>query len=269
MAQLYNVPRMTNSRAVAALVLATLTVVWSAAAATAQPRTARTLRFDSAALGAQATVAVLLPPGYDASDRRYPVVYLLHGGTQNHAAFPARSWFVREASRHSMIVVMPHIQPVYFSGRAGAPPAFEAFIAKDLVGHVDANYRTIASRSGRAIAGISMGGFGAAIVGLKHHDAFGTVGPVSAAFTGGARQQELETLVAALPADAAPYFYIACGAQDSLVAGNRRFAELLAARSIAHEYQEVPGDHSWTVWDPQVQAFMTVLAKQPGWTSIP
>lgn len=264
MPQLYNAPRMPGFRMVSAVVLAVMAIAGGAAEAAAQPRTARTVRFDSPALDAQATVAVLLPPGYDATDRRYPVLYLLHGGTQNHAAFPARSWFITEASRHHMIVVMPHIQPVYFSSRAGAPAAFEGFIAKDLIGYVDANYRTIASRAGRAVAGISMGGFGAAIVGLKHHDAFGTVGPVSAAFTGG-RQQELDMLVAALPAGSAPYFYVACGAQDSLVAANRRFAELLASRSIPHEYQEVPGDHSWAVWDPQVQAFMTVLAKQPGW----
>jgi putative tributyrin esterase len=254
---------MMSRRALGTLLVVTAAAAWDAAEVSAQPRTARTVRFNSAALGGQATVAILLPPGYDASGRRYPVLYLLHGGTHTHAAFPARSWFITEASRLDMIVVMPHIQPVYFSRRNGGTPAFEAFIAADLTGYVDANYRTIASRSGRAVAGISMGGFGAAIVGLKHHDAFAIIGPVSAAISG-ERQQEIEALVAALPAASAPYFYIACGAQDPLAAANRRFAELLAARAIPHEYREVPGDHSWPVWDTQVQAFMTVLAKRAG-----
>ena len=233
-----------------------------AAEAEAQSRTARTVRFASAALGAEATVAILLPPGYDASDKRYPVLYLLHGGTQNHTAFPARLWFSREASRHEMIVVMPHLPPVYFSSRGNGAPAFEAFIATDLTGYVDANYRTIASRNGRGVAGISMGGFAAAIVGLKRPDAFGTVGAISAALTGAGRQSELEALVAALPAGSAPYVYIACGAQDSLMPASRRFAELLKARTIAHDYREVPGDHSWAVWDPQVQAFFEVFARR-------
>jgi len=252
----------TSRRSGGAIALATALLTCTAAEADAQSRTARTVRFDSPALGAQATVAILLPPGYDASDKRYPVLYLLHGGTQNHTAFPARLWFSREASRHEMIVVMPHLPPVYFSSRGAAPPAFEAFIARDLTGYVDANYRTIASRGGRGVAGISMGGFAAAIVGLKHPDAFATVGAISAAFTGAGRQSELEALVAALPVGSAPYVYIACGAQDSLMSASRRFAELLSARAIAHDYREVPGDHSWAVWDPQVQAFFEVFARR-------
>jgi S-formylglutathione hydrolase FrmB len=242
-----------------ALALAAL-LTCTAAEADAQSRTARTVRFNSPSLDAEATVAILLPPGYDASDKRYPVLYLLHGGTQNHTAFPARLWFSKEASRHEMIVVMPHLPPVYFSSRGAVAPPFEAFIARDLTGYVDANYRTIASRDGRGVAGISMGGFAAAIVGLKHPDAFAAVGAISPAFSGAARQSELEALVGALPAGSAPYLYIACGAQDSLIAASRRFAELLSARAIAHDYREVPGDHSWAVWDPQVQAFFAVFA---------
>ena len=231
----------------------------------AQSRTARTVRFDSPALGGQATFAILLPSGYDAADRRYPVLYLLHGGTQNHTAFPARTWFTKEASRRDMIVVMPDLPPAYFNSRGAAAPPFEDFLAKDLAGYVDANYRTVASRAARAVAGISMGGFAAAIVGLKHGDIFGIVGPISAALTASNRQRDVEMLVGALSPESAPYFYIACGAQDPLAPANRQFAQLLAARTIAHEYKEMPGDHSWAVWDPQVQAFFDVLAKQPGW----
>ena len=256
---------MTAFRSIGAVALAMLLAACTAVEAAAQSRTARTVRFDSPALGAQAIVAVLLPPGYDASDKRYPVLYLLHGGTQNHTAFPARAWFSREASRHEMIVVMPHLPPVYLSSRGGAAPAFEMFLASDLTGYVDANYRTIASPRGRGVAGISIGGFAAAVVGLKHADTFGSVGAISAAFTGTGREGQLEALVAAMPAASAPYVYIACGAQDSLLPASRRFAELLAARAIAHQYVEVPGTHSWAVWDPQVQAFFDIFAarRQP------
>jgi len=251
---------MTTLRGARQLALAVALVAGIDGDAIAQSRTARTVRFDSPALGSQATVAVLLPPGYDASEKRYPVLYLLHGGTHNHTAFPARVWFTKEASRHDMIVVMPHVPPVFFTSRGDAPPAFEAFIARDLTGYVDANYRTIASPRGRGVAGISMGGFAATVVGLKHYDTFGSVGAISAALTGAGRQQQLDALVAALPADRAPYVYIACGAQDPVAPASRRLAELLTARTIPHEYKDVPGDHSWAVWDPQVQAFFERFA---------
>ena len=256
---------MTTVRGACRLALAVAVAAWIEGAAIAQSRTARTVRFESPALGSQATVAVLLPPGYDASEKRYPVLYLLHGGSHNHTAFPARVWFAKEASRHDMIVVMPHVPPVFFTGRGDAPPAFEAFIARDLTGYVDATYRTIPSPRGRGVAGISMGGFAAAIVGLTHYDTFGSVGAISAALTGARRQQQIDALVAGLPADRAPYIYIACGAQDPVAPASRRLAGLLAARSIPHEYKDVPGDHSWAVWDPHVQAFFERFAarRQP------
>jgi putative tributyrin esterase len=240
-------------------------MVSAAPPAQAQSRTARTVRFDSPALGGQATFAILLPPGYEESAKRYPALYLLHGGTQNHTAFPARSWFTKEASRRDMIVVMPDLPPAYFNGRGGAAAPFEDFLVTDLAGYVDANYRTVASREARAIAGISIGGFAATMVGLKHGDTFGIVGPISPALTASNRQRDLEMVVAMLSAESAPYFYIACGAQDAVAAASRQLAQLLAARGIAHEYKEVPGDHSWVVWDPQVQAFFDVLSQQPGW----
>jgi S-formylglutathione hydrolase FrmB len=256
---------MTTWRRAQQLALAVALVTGIDGPATAQSRTARTVRFDSPALGSQATVAVLLPPGYDASETRYPVLYLLHGGAHNHTAFPARAWFAKEASRHDMIVVMPHLPPVFFTRRGDAPPAFEEFLARDLTAYVDAAYRTIPTPRGRGVAGISMGGFAATVVGLKHHDTFGSVGAISAALTGAGRQQQLDALVAALPAARAPYIYIACGAQDPVAPASRRLVGLHAARSIPHESVEVPGDHSWAVWDPQVQAFFGRFAarRQP------
>ena len=74
-----------------AVTLFTLMAAFVEGGASAQSRTARTIRIDSAAIGSPVTVAVLTPVDYDSTTLRYPVVYLLHGGTQNHTAFPARS----------------------------------------------------------------------------------------------------------------------------------------------------------------------------------
>jgi enterochelin esterase-like enzyme len=241
-------------RAIAALLLAAA----MATAASGQSLTARTVRFQSRAFGGEATFAILVPPDYESSQTRYPVIYLLHGGTQNHTAFPARAWFAREVSRRNVIVVMPHVPPFAYTARSGgAPPAFEEFIAGDLVPYIDEKYRTVATKEARAIGGLSMGGFGAVLAGLSHPELFATVGAFSGAFSGG-RETRLAAGVAALPIPGAPFFYLACGVADPILPAGRAFVQLLEERGIAHEYREVPGAHTWDVWDPQTLAFLDV-----------
>jgi S-formylglutathione hydrolase FrmB len=232
----------------------------------AQSRTARTLRFATAT--GQATVAVLLPADYDSTTLRYPVLYLLHGGTQNHTAFPARSWFTRDASTRGMIVVLPHLQPFLFSARGDQPAPVEDLLARELPDYIDSHYRTVNDRRARAIAGISMGGYGAVLLGVKRPDVFGAVGAISAALSTGNRPRDLGTRLTALTPDTAPYFYIACGAGDPVIAASRDLSAQLVQRQIRSELKEVPGGHGWEVWDPQVRAFFDVLAKLPGWAPV-
>jgi enterochelin esterase-like enzyme len=246
-----------------------LAIVFIAVATTAaaQSLTARTVRFSTKALGGESTFAILLPADYDASSLRYPVVYLLHGGTQNHTAFPARSWFARDVTRRGLIAVMPHTPPFAYTARAGTLLPFETFI-EELVRYVDANYRTVAVREARAIAGLSMGGFGAVVAGVTHPDLFGTVGAFSAAL-GGARTTALAESLDRLPAERVPFFYLACGVADSVLTAGREFVAQLEQRRIPHEYREVPGGHTWDVWDPQTLAFLDVLRSRPGFTAVP
>jgi enterochelin esterase-like enzyme len=249
-----------------AVVACVVAIMVPARETVAQSRTARTVRFASDVLsGSEATFAVLLPPSYDASEKRYPVVYLLHGGTQNHTAFPARTWFSKEVARREIIVVMPHVPQSLYNTRGGSSRmAFLDFIAQDLVSYVDATYRTVASRESRAIAGLSMGGFGAVMAALAHPQLFGHAGAFSGAFTAG-REQLLVKAVDDLPDDLAPYVYLSCGEDDTVVEASRGVAALLAERRIAHEYREVPGGHTWEVWDPQTLAFLDILTRQPAW----
>jgi S-formylglutathione hydrolase FrmB len=247
--------------------LLVLALVLPAQEALAQSRTARAIRFESTAIGGQATVAVLLPVEYDSSTARYPVVYLLHGGTQNHTAFAARTWFNRDASARRMIVVMPHLQPVFFSARGGQPAVIEEFLGKELPEYIDSRYRTVADRRARAIAGISMGGYGATLLGLTRPDIYGAVGAISAALSTGNRPTDLSALVARQTPDAAAFFYIGCGLQDGVLPASRDLAAQLRGRQIRSELREVAGGHDWSVWDSQVRAFFDVLATLPGWTS--
>lgn len=235
----------------------------------AQSRTARTIRIQSTAIGGQMTVAVLLPVEYDSSTARFPVVYLLHGGTQNHTAFPARTWFPRDIPDLHTIVVMPYLQPFVFTARRDQPALVEDFLGHELPEYIDANYRTVNDRRARAIAGISMGGYGATLLGLKRPDVFGAVGAVSAALSTGGRPSDVSTNVATLTPETAPYFFIACGLGDSVLSASRDLDTQLRGRQIRSELHEVPGGHDWSVWDSQIRAFFDVVAKLPGWRPTP
>jgi putative tributyrin esterase len=150
----------------------------------AQPAEARTVAFEAKSVGRTLKYSLALPADYEKSTRRYPVLYLLHGYSGNYTnwAHLAAPKFARE---HDLIVVMPDGGNSWFVNWAksddGQKNAWDDCIAKDLIAHVDATYRTIATREGRAINGLSMGGYGALAVGLKHPDLFCSIGSHSGA----------------------------------------------------------------------------------------
>jgi S-formylglutathione hydrolase FrmB len=221
---------------------------------------ARTVRQASVSLRSQRIFSILLPPDYSASDRRYPVVYLFHGGGQDHTAFMARSMFPALARMQDAIVVMPAADRNYSAQSTDAQARYNAYVASELVDYVDANYRTIASPSSRAIAGISMGGRIAAMTALQHPQRFGVVGAFSAALRTDA--SDLAAKAAGSPA----YFYVSCGTADSLLPASRQFVMRLTEQQLAHEYHEIPGgEHAWNVWDDELRIFFEVLAKRPAW----
>src|SRR5436190_6130152 len=137
-------------------------------------------------------VTVYLPPGYAAERlRRYPVLYLLHGygGTDGTwtgrlASLPEIADKLVAAGRlNGLIVVMPnafslHKGSMYSSSVTTGD--WESYIARDLVGYIDSHYRTIADRTGRGLAGHSMGGYGAVRIGMKRPDTFSVLYLMSA-----------------------------------------------------------------------------------------
>jgi S-formylglutathione hydrolase FrmB len=87
-----------------------------------------------------------------------------------------RSWFRAQASRE-LIIVTPNAGESWYVNSVAEPKAkYEDFVVKDLVEYVDRQYRTVASRDGRAVAGVSMGAWGAGLLGLKHRQLFGAIG---------------------------------------------------------------------------------------------
>lgn len=132
----------------------------------------------SAALGEAVSFHVYLPPNYDEDpDARFPVLYWLHGSGAGIMGIPplCNLWNNAIVAENipPMIVVFPNGLPtgMWCDSKDGTTP-MESILIEDLIPHVDANYQTIPQREGRLIEGFSMGGYGAARLGLKHADLF-------------------------------------------------------------------------------------------------
>jgi len=169
-------------------------------------------------------VLVFLPPSYvKEKSRRYPVVYALHGYTigaeqwagEIHVPQTIEGAFARGASE--MIVVLPDSKTLHGGSMYSSSVTtgdFEAFISNDVVAHVDAHYRTIPNRESRGLVGHSMGGYGAARIGMKHADVFGSLyimSPCCLSARGAGRdpaalERTLETVKSAADSAALPFF---------------------------------------------------------------
>ncbi len=132
------------------------------------------------------TFAIYLPPSYNTSPaKRYPTLYLLHGFIGNNRVWTHGINFAllmdemtKSAKIREMIVVAPNGRNAYqgaFYTNSTVTGNWEDYIYRDVVQHIDANYRTIARAESRGIAGHSMGGFGAMSLAMKHQDVFSTV----------------------------------------------------------------------------------------------
>lgn len=141
------------------------------------PAVARNMKFD-----------IVLPEDYAESEERYPVLYLLHGYMQNYTIWGrnlAAAFYARNVQ--DLILVLPDGGNSWFvnyaSSEAGQTNNWEDHIIEDVIGYVDSNYRTEARREGRAIAGLSMGGFAAYSLGLRHPELFISLGSTSGALS--------------------------------------------------------------------------------------
>jgi S-formylglutathione hydrolase FrmB len=256
----------------------------------------KTVSFQSEALGELRHFNILLPADYDTSTRRYPTLYLLHGYGDDHTAWSYMTNLSHYAARHRILVVMPDASKSFYVNSASDPKAkFEDYIVKDLIGYVDCHFRSIPLPRARAVAGLSMGGYGAAFLGLKHWQTYAAMGlfsgalgiahqmPATPANADAARRtarmmspfgpagsperavRDPFALLEKVPPANMPMIYIACGGQDFLLAQNRAFVELLAEKQIPYEYREVsPRIHEWDFWDDQIRIFLDMIARLPG-----
>jgi S-formylglutathione hydrolase FrmB len=241
---------------------------------------------------------IILPRDYAARDRRFPVLYLLHGYTGHYSDWCEKTRIVDYAKPYEEIIVMPEGENGWYVNNFTNPKMqWEDYIIQDLIPYVDTHYQTIGSREGRAIAGLSMGGYGAMFLGLKHHEMFAAVASLSGVVASAnmarwdkpvtknkqtikenpgvehtlsadfgpaknpARKDEDPfLLIRKLTPENCPQLYLAIGWGDSLLGENREFVALLAQLKMPYRYAEVPGKHEWRVWDEQVQRVLALQA---------
>lgn len=239
-------------------------------------------RFSTSQIGWKPGVNVLLPDDYGSGNRRYPVMYLLHGGLQDFRKFDMEDDIRGLTAGRRLIVVMPdgggagwYSNPkTSFSG----PRNWENFHINQLIPWVDANFRTYAEYDGRAVSGFSMGGFGALKYAAKYYGHFASVsshsGPASLRRDGGlvghwANQSSKIDLnggtiygepfwdqgrvsadnpVERLPSYDNKRIFLVCGLDEDVNeppvrAGQREFRGLLSQRGTPHEWHELAGAH--------------------------
>ncbi|MFP2927788.1 alpha/beta hydrolase [Pyxidicoccus sp. 3LG] len=162
-------------------------------------------RFATDEIAWDPAVNVLLPDGYHHSGKRYPVLYLLHGGNADFRTFHLQDNIINLTAWRDLIVVMPDASTGWYSNPVSTnsgPRNWETFHIGQLLPWVDANFRTYAEYNGRAVAGFSMGGFGALKYAAKYYGHFCSVsshsGPASLRRDGGLVVHWANTTSAAL-----------------------------------------------------------------------
>ncbi len=236
----------------------------------------------SAALSGALPALVTLPAGYRSSSGRYPVIYFLHGLPANRTAYLSDPFVASSLAqtRRRAIVVQPQgarsesADREYLDWDAGEnwPQA----ISHDLVNCIDARFRTVRSRFGRALLGLSAGGYGAFNIGLRALSTFGAVESWSGYFAatnpagttilnlGSAHANDdavvpnggsLRRAVGNWPTLIA--FYV--GAQDGrFLDMNKLYDAELTKAGVSHTFRIYPGGHSGALWQSQAPAWLAM-----------
>lgn len=257
----------------------------------------QTTPFASKLVGKTLPYNVVLPVDYDkpaARGKYYPVLYLLHGLFGHYDNWITHTKLSDYAVKYSMIIVTPEGGDAWYTDSGTEPAAkYETYVIEELIPDVQRRYRTIETREGRGIAGLSMGGYGALKFGVKHPEMFVFVGSLSGALGAASwteadlrgfeaiwrtllpifghedspmrRANDLHKLYRELTAEriaALPYVYLDCGTEDPLLSSSRSLAAILLERKIPHEYRRLPGKHNWQYWDAQVQEVLRIAARK-------
>lgn len=240
------------------------------------------LHYSSPSLQKQTGCNILIPELPDFNGP-YSVLYLLHGLSDDYTIWQRKTSIGRYVQMLPLMVVMPDGgRGFYTDAREGY--AYESAMMQDLIPFIDRTFHTRAERKGRCISGLSMGGYGALKLALKHPDSFVSAHGHSGAYgfahgdwrtdqseftriTGPNPQggpDDVHALAEVADRSKLPALRFDCGTNDFLIEDNRKFHTHLQTLGVPHEYAEFPGAHDWAYWDKHIQSALRFHAKHLG-----
>ncbi len=260
------------------------------------------LKVKSNILGKDMEYSIYLPADYETSNRHYPVLYLLHGYTDDETGWTQfgeahlicdRS--IQAGESAPMIIVMPDGGVTWYVNSYDGKVKYEDYFIKELIPHIDQTFRTRPTKRYRAIAGLSMGGYGTMIMATKHPEMFSSAAPLSAGIfiddeivngsddmwqnvlgelygkkdlkgksrlTEHYQKNSILKIIETANADELKKvrYYIDCGDKDFLIKGNMALHSVMIDKKIPHEFRVREGVHNWTYWRtalPEVLKFVS------------
>jgi len=222
-----------------------------------------TLTVYSASMKKNIKTCVVTPNGYSKEGKPYPVLYLLHGHGENYSYYVKDYPGISEyADQYNIIIVCAdgNVSSWYLDSPVDPAWRYETHVAKELVNFIDKSFNTIKKREGRAITGLSMGGYGSLYLALRHQDVFGAAGSMSGGvdfrpFPGNWNLPERLGEMSKYPENwkkntvlsqlylagkDVPAIIFDCGVSDFFINGNRELHQRMLYLNIRHDYIERP-----------------------------
>ncbi len=266
-----------------------------------QGKIVESLIIHSKSLGKDVRYSIYLPSDYESSQRKYPVLYLLHGYSDDETGWAQfgevqkiADETISKGGATQMIIVMPDAGVSWYINDAAGKVKYEDFFINEFIPFIDSIYRTRSKKQYRAVAGLSMGGYGSFIYAMKHPDLFSAAAPLSAAIHSDYEITEMpdnlknykfielfgidlagknrltetwnKNSVLKLAATIAVEklnqvnYYIDCGDDDRLVKANMELHSIFLDRKVKHEFRVRDGAHNWPYWRsalPEVLKFIS------------
>jgi len=224
----------------------------------------------SNAMHKNSKAVIVTPTNYSTSNKKYPVIYLLHGYSGSYNNWIKKAPLQKYSDNFQVIFVCPDggFSSWYFDSPVDSTYKYETYVGIEVPAFIDAHYNTIANRKGRAITGLSMGGHGGLFLGFRHADIFGACGSMSGGvdlhyshnkfdikkrigdtinYANNWEKYSVINVIEHQPVDTLKIIFD-CGVNDIFYENNKALHAKMLALKINHDYIERPGKHEWAYW---------------------